>query len=186
MKYLFQFTIIAVITAIGELLNLLLPLPVPASIYGLVILFAALCLKIIRLDQVEHAADFFLAIMPILFVPPTVNLMNYWGILKNNIAGLLITCIISTMAVMGITGSIAQLVMKKAIRVQQPKKTGAAAMALQKMTLKPWRKPKSPFWNPKVYMKKRFCPRRNGNERAFTNILILWPGTDIIFILGRL
>lgn len=82
MKYLFQFTIIGVITAIGELLNLLLPLPVPASIYGLVILFAALCLKIIRLDQVEHAADFFLAIMPILFVPPTVNLMNYWGILK--------------------------------------------------------------------------------------------------------
>ena len=48
MKYLFQFTIIGVITAIGELLNLLLPLPVPASIYGLVLLFAALCLKIIN------------------------------------------------------------------------------------------------------------------------------------------
>ena len=79
MKYLFQFTIIGVITAIGELLNLLLPLPIPASIYGLVILFVALCTKIIRLDQVEHAADFFLAIMPILFVPPTVNLIELLG-----------------------------------------------------------------------------------------------------------
>lgn len=113
MKYLFQFTIIGVITAIGELLNILLPLPVPASIYGLVILFLALCLKIIRLEQVEHAADFFLAIMPILFVPPTVNLMNYWGVLKDNVVGLLITCIVSTMAVMGITGSLAQLIIKK-------------------------------------------------------------------------
>lgn len=113
MKYLFQFTIIGVITAIGELLNILLPLPVPASIYGLVILFLALCLKIIRLEQVEHAADFFLAIMPILFVPPTVNLMNYWGVLKDNVVGLLITCIASTIAVMGITGTLAQLIIKK-------------------------------------------------------------------------
>lgn len=112
MKYLFQFTIIGMITAIGELLNLLLPLPIPASIYGLVILFIALCTKIIRLDQVEHAADFFLAIMPILFVPSTVNLMNYWGVLKDNVVGLLVTCILSTMAVMGITGSITQLIMK--------------------------------------------------------------------------
>lgn len=113
MKYLFQFAIIGVITAIGELLNLLLPLPIPASIYGLIILFAALCLKLIRLDQVENAADFFLAIMPVLFVPSTVNLMNYWGLLKDNIIGLLAACILSTMAVMGITGSIAQLIMKQ-------------------------------------------------------------------------
>lgn len=113
MKYLFQFTIIGVITAIGELLNLLLPLPVPASIYGLVLLFAALCLKIIKLSQVEQAADFFLAIMPILFVPSTVNLMNYWGVLKSNVVGLVITCILSTVGVMGLTGTLAQLIMKK-------------------------------------------------------------------------
>ena len=124
MKYLFQFAIIGVITAIGELLNLLLPLPIPASIYGLVILFAALCLKIIRLDQVEHAADFFLAIMPVLFVPSTVNLMNYWGVLKDNIIGLVITCILSTMAVMGITGTIAQFIMRRKKEHLEEKETG--------------------------------------------------------------
>ncbi len=124
MKYLFQFAIIGVITAIGELLNLLLPLPIPASIYGLVILFAALCLKIIRLDQVEHAADFFLAIMPVLFVPSTVNLMNYWGVLKDNIIGLVITCILSTMAVMGMTGTIAQFIMRRKKEHLEEKETG--------------------------------------------------------------
>lgn len=113
MKYLFQFTIIGVITAIGELLNLLLPLPVPASIYGLVLLFVLLCTKIIRLDQVEHAADFFLTIMPILFVPATVKLMGYWDVLKDNVVGLIISCVVSTVLVMGVTGSIAQFIMKK-------------------------------------------------------------------------
>lgn len=112
LKYLFQFTIIGVITAIGELLNLLLPLPVPASIYGLVLLFVLLCTRVIRLEQVENAADFFLTIMPILFVPPTVKLMGYWDVLKDNVIGLVITCVVSTLLVMGITGAIAQLIMK--------------------------------------------------------------------------
>lgn len=110
LKYLFQFTIIGVITAVSELLNLLLPLPIPASIYGLVILFVALCTKIIRLEQVEHAADFMLTIMPLLFVPPTVNLMTRWNVLKDNIIGLIVTCILSTVIVMGVTGVVAQFI----------------------------------------------------------------------------
>ncbi|MCI6018922.1 MAG: CidA/LrgA family protein [Clostridiales bacterium] len=108
MKLLFQFGIIAIFTFIGEILNYIIPLPIPASIYGLVLLFAALCMKIIKLEQVENAADFFLAIMPIMFVPPTVNLMTVWPVLKNNLLGLLIACIISTIIVMGLTGRIAQ------------------------------------------------------------------------------
>lgn len=124
MKYLFQFTVIGVITAIGELLNLLLPLPIPASIYGLVLLFAALCTKIIRLDQVESAADFFLAIMPILFVPPTVGLMTRWDVLKDNIFGLLITCIVSTVLVMGFTGVIAQILIRRQSTKKQDNSDG--------------------------------------------------------------
>ena len=61
----------------------------------------------------EHAADFFLTIMPILFVPATVRLMGYWDVLKDNVAGLIISCVISTVLVMGITGSLAQFLMKK-------------------------------------------------------------------------
>ena len=80
MNYLFQFALIAIITFIGEALNFFIPLPIPASIYGLIILFIALCTKIIKLNQVEKAADFFLTIMPIMFVPPAVNLMTQWDI----------------------------------------------------------------------------------------------------------
>lgn len=113
MKYLFEFAIIAIITFLGELLNFLIPLPIPASIYGLVLLFAALCTKLIKLRQVEHAADFFLTIMPVMFVPPTVNLMTRWDVLKDNLFGLLLTCILSTVVVMAVTGSIAQLLIRR-------------------------------------------------------------------------
>lgn len=108
MKYLFQFTILSIITFIGEFLNSIIPLPIPASVYGLVILFSALCLKIIKLKDIEDTADFFLSIMPLLFIPPTVSLITKWDILKDSIIGLFITCIISTVLIMGITGRIAQ------------------------------------------------------------------------------
>lgn len=42
MKHLRQFLIILFFSFLGEGLKALLPLPVPASIYGLVLLFAAL------------------------------------------------------------------------------------------------------------------------------------------------
>ena len=109
MTYLFQFAIIALITFIGEILNFLIPLPIPASIYGLIILFIALCTKIIRLNQIEKAADFFLTILPVLFVPPAVELMTKWSVLKDNLAGLLVTCLLSTIIVMAATGMIAQM-----------------------------------------------------------------------------
>lgn len=112
MNYLFQFALIAIITFIGEVLNFLIPLPIPASIYGLVILFIALCTKVIRLDHVEKAADFFLTIMPVLFVPPAVGLMTKWPVLKDNLVGLLVTCLLSTIIVMAATGIIAQALIR--------------------------------------------------------------------------
>lgn len=121
MKLLFQFGIIAAFSFIGEILNDILPLPIPASIYGLVLLFIALCTKIIKLEQVETAADFLLSIMPIMFVPPAVNLMTIWPVLKDNLIGLLITCLVSTIIVMAVTGRIAQAIMRHQDKKSQNK-----------------------------------------------------------------
>ncbi len=112
LKYIFEFTIICIIAALGELLNHLLPLPIPASIYGMILLFVALCTKIIKLKHVEHVADFFLGIMPILFIPSTASLITRWGILKDNLVGLLVTCMLSTVIVFAVTGLIAQAIMR--------------------------------------------------------------------------
>ena len=75
MKFMRQLAIIMSISFIAELMEYLIPLPVAASIYGLVLMLLGLVTKVIPLHKVEGAADFLVEIMPILFVPPTVGIM---------------------------------------------------------------------------------------------------------------
>ena len=82
MKYLKQFLIILVISLAGEILKALLPLPVPASIYGMVLLFAGLVSGIIKLDAVKETGKFLIEITPVMFIPAGVGLMSSWGVLK--------------------------------------------------------------------------------------------------------
>ncbi|MBS6136417.1 MAG: CidA/LrgA family protein [Faecalibacterium prausnitzii] len=77
-KYLFQFVRILAFCFLGELLHAVLPLPIPASIYGLVLLLAALCLGIVRLDQVQETGMFLTGIFPLLFVPAAAGVMELW------------------------------------------------------------------------------------------------------------
>ena len=82
MKHLRQFLIILLFSFLGEGLKALLPLPVPASIYGLVLLFAALELGIIKLSAVEDAGKFLIEIMPVMFIPAGAGLVESWSALK--------------------------------------------------------------------------------------------------------
>lgn len=118
MKYIFQLTIIFGISFVGELLNALLPLPVPASVYGLVILFLLLCTKIIKLEQVETVSEYLMAIMPIFFIEPTVGIMQSYGLVKGNILPLFVACFLSFGAVIAVTGLISQMM----IRMQKKSK----------------------------------------------------------------
>lgn len=113
MKYIKQFALIALITFLGEILNLLLPLPVPASIYGMILLFVCLMTGLVKLPQIEETADLLLGVMPIFFISPTVSIMSSVGMIKDDLFGVLLTCIVSTIVVMAVTGWVAQLVMKR-------------------------------------------------------------------------
>ena len=66
MKHVRQFCMILLFSFIGEFFRMVIPLPVPASVYGLVLLLAALLTGVIKLDQVEGAADFLIEIMPVM------------------------------------------------------------------------------------------------------------------------
>lgn len=112
MKYIFQLSIIFGISFIGELLNMLLPLPVPASVYGLVILFVLLCTKIVKLEQVETVSEYLMAIMPLFFIEPTVGIMNSYGLVKGRIVPLFIACFLSFVAVMVTTGLVSQAIIR--------------------------------------------------------------------------
>lgn len=119
MKYIHQIGIISMISFVAELLYVLLPFPVPASVYGLVIMLVLLLTKIVKPEQVEDVADWLIKIMPILFVGPSVGLINSFDAIKGQILPLIIMCLFSTIGVMIVTSLVAQMV----IRMKNKKKT---------------------------------------------------------------
>ena len=113
MKYLKQFLIILVISLIGELLNKLLPLPVPASIYGMVILFIGLLSGVIKLSSVKEAGGFLIEIMPVMFIPAGVGLMSSWLNLKLIIIPVCIITVVAIFTVMIVSGHVTQFIVKR-------------------------------------------------------------------------
>ncbi|MBQ1959335.1 MAG: CidA/LrgA family protein, partial [Firmicutes bacterium] len=81
MKYMSQFAIILLATFAGQLLNNIIPLPVPAAIWGMIILFALLSTGLVKLEQVEATADFLSGLMMLIFVPFGVSLMASYDLL---------------------------------------------------------------------------------------------------------
>jgi len=113
MKLLRQFLIILAISFVGEALKYLLPLPVPASIYGMVILFVGLLTGLIKLSWVKDAGKFLIAVMPVMFIPAGVGLMSSWGILKPLILPVSIITVVTIVTVMAATGKVSQWVIRK-------------------------------------------------------------------------
>ena len=101
MKYIRQFVIILFISFIGEALKYVLPLPIPASIYGLV-------LKVLKVEAVQDAGKFLIEIMPMMFIPAGVGLLNAWDTLKPVLIPIIVILFVSTIVVMGVSGKVTQ------------------------------------------------------------------------------
>ncbi|MBQ3021764.1 MAG: CidA/LrgA family protein [Clostridia bacterium] len=112
MKYVWQLTIILGVSFLGEALSELLPLPVPASIYGLVIMFILLLTGALKVQSIKETSDFFLVAMPILFIAPGVGVIDYWDVIKPILLPAVIIMFIATIIIMVATGGITQWVIK--------------------------------------------------------------------------
>lgn len=113
MKYVIQFMIIIGFSFIGEFLHYILPLPIPASIYGIVLLFAALELKILKVNDIREVSSFLIAVMPMMFIPAAVGLVNSWDIISNSLLKYIIVTFVTTFVVMGVSGLVTQFVIRK-------------------------------------------------------------------------
>ena len=112
-----QFLIILLISLAGEALRALLPLPIPASVYGLVLMLALLSTGLLKVEQVKGASAFLIEIMPVMFIPAAVGLMDTWDVLKPVLAPVAIISVLTTVIVMAVTGRVTQRV----IRGRRPK-----------------------------------------------------------------
>ena len=110
MKLIFQFGRILLICFLAEILAALLPLPIPASVYGLLLMLAALGLKLIKVEQVKQASSFLVGILPILFLVPAVGIMSLWAELKAFLLPCVLAAVPVTVLVMAASGLVTQWV----------------------------------------------------------------------------
>lgn len=113
MKYIRQFLLILLISFIGEVLKYLIPLPIPASIYGLLLLLTALLTGIIPLAAVKDTAKFLIEIMPLMFIPAAVGLLESWSALEGVVIQVIMATAVSTVLVMGISGIVTQSIIRR-------------------------------------------------------------------------
>lgn len=108
MRYIRESFIIFGLTLGGEFLNHLLPLPVPAGVYGLFLMLVLLCTGLLKVEQVEATGNFLLDIMPVMFVPASVGLLESMGALRAILVPVAVICLVSTVVVMAVTGIVAE------------------------------------------------------------------------------
>lgn len=113
MRYMRQFGIILGVTCVGEALKYFLPLPVPGSIYGLVLMLVLLSARVIRVEHVKEVGEFLIEIMPLMFIPAGVGLMTSWGQLKSFLVPLAVITVVSTFVVMIVTGKVTDFLLDR-------------------------------------------------------------------------
>lgn len=119
MKYLRQFFIILAFSFAGEVLHALIPMQVPASIYGLVLLFIALLVGWVKLPQIRETANLLITVMPLMFIPAGVGLLESWGELRTILLPVCVIVVVSTILVMGISGMVTQAMIRKSPKNQK-------------------------------------------------------------------
>lgn len=125
-KYIKQICIILVICFLAEVMEYLIPLPIAASIYGLVLMLVALVTKIVPLKEVENVSDFLTDNLAVMFIPPTVGIMASVEEMKQMLVPLVVISVVSTLLIMTVTGRVAQAV------IRSKKATGEQEVSVEK------------------------------------------------------
>ena len=124
MKYMKQFGVILATTCVGEFLHYFIPLSIPGSIYGLVLMFILLMLHVIPLEDVKETAEFLIEIMPVMFIPAAVGLLESWDQLRPIVIPVLVITVFSTFLVMVVTGKVTEFVIHHTHTAEKKDKSG--------------------------------------------------------------
>ncbi len=113
MKYIKQLSLILLFTLLAQGLAALIPLPIPAAIYGILLMLIALCTGLLKPEAINETARFLIGLLPLLFVVPTVRILESWGLIAPNLAPICVILLVSTVIVFAVSGLVTKLLQKK-------------------------------------------------------------------------
>ena len=97
MNIIFQAAIFFAVCMTGDAISAVLPFPFPGSVIAMILLFVLLITKAVKADKISSLSDFFLDNMAFFFIPPTVNIVNYFDVIKNVWWQFILICCITTL-----------------------------------------------------------------------------------------
>ena len=113
MQQLMQLTIILGVSFAGEALRALIPLPIPASVYGLCLMLLLLATGVVKLERIKRVSQLLIELMPVMFIPACVGLMDVFDLLLPVFVPFVALCLAGTALVMGVTGRVTQAVIRR-------------------------------------------------------------------------
>lgn len=103
MKILLQIALVFGVCLVGEGIGLLLPIPFPASVISMVLLFVLLVCRVIKPDHIREKARFLSANMAFFFIPAGVGIMDQYPVIREHLLVLLLICLVTTVLTFGAT-----------------------------------------------------------------------------------
>lgn len=116
MNFVIQFLIIIAFAFAGEVLHYFIPLPIPAGIYGIILLFIFLEFKLVKVNDIREVSSFLIAAMPVMFIPAAAGLITSWDTVRGSLLQYIIITVVSTFIVMAVSGFVTQAVIRKGKR----------------------------------------------------------------------
>ncbi|WP_144532756.1 antiholin-like murein hydrolase modulator LrgA [Bacillus pumilus] len=121
--FLSQAFIFATVMFVSNLISMYLPIPMPASVIGLVLLFVLLTTKIVKLEQVEQLGTSLTGLISFLFVPSGISVIQSLGVMQEVGVQVVGVIIIATIMLLAATGLFSQLLMQLSEKPQKRKET---------------------------------------------------------------
>lgn len=112
MKVITQIGIVFMICLMGEGIAKILPIPFPASVISMILLFILLLSKILKPDHIKEKSDFLLKNMAFFFMPGGVTIMENYELLKGSIVQLIVICLVTLILTFAATACTVKAVMK--------------------------------------------------------------------------
>ena len=111
--FLRGFLLILLFLAAGKVISAYLPVPFPASIIGLILLFIALSTSLVKVQWVAMSGNFILKYMALLFIPIGVGLLNYFDLIISHWLVIVFSLFFTTLFIMFLVGHFYQFLSKQ-------------------------------------------------------------------------
>ena len=112
MKYIRQITVVLAVSFVGEILNAVIPLPIPASIYGLVLMFLLLESGLVKFEKVQETTIFLKNALVVTLIPSAVGVMAAWDVLRPILLPAILIIVLTNVLVLAVSGHVSQAIVR--------------------------------------------------------------------------